>query len=97
MEHLGQFSISTSSLCGSVFGQRLQNGIIEPPAASDDRQQLVLELLRRARLVFVLAKDLLSDSAIGTAAPVAGMNDRLQTRCNSFCFPNRSLKRSKSC
>ena len=24
MEHLGQFSISTSSLSGSVFGQRLQ-------------------------------------------------------------------------
>ena len=24
MEHLGQFSISTTPLCGSVFGQRLQ-------------------------------------------------------------------------
>ncbi|MCX7162751.1 MAG: ATP-binding protein [Rhodocyclales bacterium] len=27
MEHLGQFSISTSSLSGSVFGQRLHIGI----------------------------------------------------------------------
>ena len=64
MEHLGQFSISTSALSGSVFGQRLQAARAQGRARFEQFvEQLGRHLLRGRSLVKDVVEEIQPDQS----------------------------------